>query len=1054
MACSERPTRPSDGRGLAWTLAACAACAVAIVLSAAGVVDAGPGIWTSGGPYGGLVSALVVDPAAPATVYAATDYVGVFKSTDGGATWAPASTGLAYLYVNALAIDPSTSTTLYAAGGHGVFKSTDAGGTWAPASTGLTYLYTTALAIDPTTPTTLYAAGGGGVFKSTDAGGTWAAANAGLTWPDVAALAIDPTTPTTLYAATAGGIFKSIDAGATWAAATTGLPYRMYVLAVSPSTPSTVYAGTNWGGVYKSTDGGGHWTAANVGLTDLGVSAMATDPTTPATIYVGTTRGGVSRSTDAGDTWVAVNTGLTGALWARALAIDPTTPSTIYAGMSDSGVFKSIDSGDHWTAPGTGMTGVDVRAVAIDPLTPATLYAGENDRGVFKSTDAGATWAAVNAGLPSPIPSVGALAIDPTTPTTIYAGTGGGVFKSTDAGGTWAPINAGLPSLIPSVGALAIDPTNPSTIYAGTMDGTFKSTDSGETWAPANAGMTRWANVRTLAIDPTNPSTIYAGTFPYGVFKSTNSGAAWTAINTGLLDLFVEALAIDPSQPATLYAGSRAGLFKSVNGGATWTGPALNLSVSALAVDPTNPPTIYAGTLDDTGSEGGGVFRSTEGGNTWAAVNKGLLTRNVIALALDSSGPTTVYAALWRASVWQASPPVGADTDLALTLSGSPDPVIGTTTLTYTIAVSNAGPFAAGSVSVSHTLPAGVVFDDAWGSGWTCGESGGVVTCTRPGLAVGEAPAITVHVTPGPVATVLFSSATVSAAETDPNPANNSGSETTNVIAPVVWMGTRTKTVLADGGEFVVNGGVTYTITLANAGPSPQPDNPGHELADILPVSLALVSADATTGAVVADLPFNAVTWDGSLPSGGWVTVTIHATIRPRVALGATIANQATVCYDADGSGTNEATALTDDPGKPGANDPTGFVVASPRMDFFTLTPCRLVDTRNAPGTFGGPALVAGTDRVFPLLGQCEIPPTARALSVNLTVAQPTAPGNLRLYPAGTPLPLTSSLNYAAGQTRASNAIATLNGLGELAVHCSQAPGTVHFILDVNGYFE
>jgi hypothetical protein len=122
--------------------------------------------------------------------------------------------------------------------------------------------------------------------------------------------------------------------------------------------------------------------------------------------------------------------------------------------------------------------------------------------------------------------------------------------------------------------------------------------------------------------------------------------------------------------------------------------------------------------------------------------------------------------------------------------------------------------------------------------------------------------------------------------------------------------------------------------------------------------------------------------------------------------------------------------------------------------DFHTLAPCRVIDTRNATGMFGGPALVAGDDRVFPLFGRCNIPSAAWAVSVNLTVTQPTAQGNLRLYPARTPLPTVSSINYVAGQTRANNAVATLSGLGELSVWCAQASGTVHFILDVNGYFE
>jgi hypothetical protein len=97
---------------------------------------------------------------------------------------------------------------------------------------------------------------------------------------------------------------------------------------------------------------------------------------------------------------------------------------------------------------------------------------------------------------------------------------------------------------------------------------------------------------------------------------------------------------------------------------------------------------------------------------------------------------------------------------------------------------------------------------------------------------------------------------------------------------------------------------------------------------------------------------------------------------------------------------------------------------------------------------------VAGGDRTFPLAGHCDIPTTATAVSVNLTVTAATAPGNLRLYPAGIPLPLVSTINYVAGVTRANNAIVSLSALGEMSVRCAQASGTAHFILDVNGYFQ
>jgi hypothetical protein len=121
----------------------------------------------------------------------------------------------------------------------------------------------------------------------------------------------------------------------------------------------------------------------------------------------------------------------------------------------------------------------------------------------------------------------------------------------------------------------------------------------------------------------------------------------------------------------------------------------------------------------------------------------------------------------------------------------------------------------------------------------------------------------------------------------------------------------------------------------------------------------------------------------------------------------------------------------------------------------YTLAPCRLIDTRNpAPGPHGGPALVAGDERSFPVDLACGIPAGARALSVNITVVSPTAAGDLRLYPPGGGVPLASVINYSSGQTRANNAIVPLDSAQEFAVRCDQASGTVHLLVDVNGYLE
>lgn len=121
-----------------------------------------------------------------------------------------------------------------------------------------------------------------------------------------------------------------------------------------------------------------------------------------------------------------------------------------------------------------------------------------------------------------------------------------------------------------------------------------------------------------------------------------------------------------------------------------------------------------------------------------------------------------------------------------------------------------------------------------------------------------------------------------------------------------------------------------------------------------------------------------------------------------------------------------------------------------PPADFHTVTPCRLVDSRVGPP---GP-LPAGETRAIVAVGSCGIPTEAVALALNVTATQPTAPGNLRVYPTGQPRPLASTLNYSAGQTRANNAVAGLSAAGSLSVHCAQASGSVHFTVDVSGYFK
>jgi hypothetical protein len=121
---------------------------------------------------------------------------------------------------------------------------------------------------------------------------------------------------------------------------------------------------------------------------------------------------------------------------------------------------------------------------------------------------------------------------------------------------------------------------------------------------------------------------------------------------------------------------------------------------------------------------------------------------------------------------------------------------------------------------------------------------------------------------------------------------------------------------------------------------------------------------------------------------------------------------------------------------------------------FFTLSPCRVVDTRDATGPYGGPPLAGGEVRVFTMVGRCGIPSGALAISLNVTAVQPNAGGYLTLYPGGGSLPLASTINYRAGQIRANNAIVRLGPGGTLAVYSGQGGGTAHILIDVNGFFR
>ena len=194
---------------------------IAIALSL--TLSAGTNVWTSIGPEGGIVRSLAVDPRNPSTVYAATPLSGIFKTTDGGASWTHLGSAPIPESFDSRSLAIDSEGTVYVAGCPGVFRTTDGGASWTALSLRLDPIHgcLVSLAIDSQNPGTLYA-GGPGIFKTTDGGSSWTQVNSSS---GISVLAIDPQNPETIYAvgATAAtsfdvpaGLLRSTDGGATW----------------------------------------------------------------------------------------------------------------------------------------------------------------------------------------------------------------------------------------------------------------------------------------------------------------------------------------------------------------------------------------------------------------------------------------------------------------------------------------------------------------------------------------------------------------------------------------------------------------------------------------------------------------------------------------------------------------------------------------------------------------------------------------------------------------------------------------------------------------------
>jgi hypothetical protein len=133
------------------------------------------------------------------------------------------------------------------------------------------------------------------------------------------------------------------------------------------------------------------------------------------------------------------------------------------------------------------------------------------------------------------------------------------------------------------------------------------------------------------------------------------------------------------------------------------------------------------------------------------------------------------------------------------------------------------------------------------------------------------------------------------------------------------------------------------------------------------------------------------------------------------------------------------------------------YVGGTAAVSFYTVTPCRILDTRDPDGPYGGPILgVLPAERTFTLVPTCGVPADAKVLSANVTVTGGGAAGSLRLFPADTTVPLSTTISFGVGKTRANNTMLLLSaagGAGQVTVRNGSA-APIHLIVDVNGYFK
>ncbi|MCU0612332.1 MAG: hypothetical protein MUE60_11155 [Candidatus Eisenbacteria bacterium] len=508
------------------------------------VATFGEGVWHSddvGGPWEPLntgldnMDARCIAAAGEALLLGTTSG---FYFLDSSNTWQPAVTGGSTGGVWAMARSPWDPSTLIAATDSAVWKSTDGGGSWAASGQGMAQRAARCVAIGSNgrcwAGTFDYWNGYAHFYTSADSGATWSLAYAPGEFDAVWSVAISPEDPDVIMIGTGcladwiARIFRTSDGGQEWEDVLSTPSLRSISIRTLLFLPDQrVLAGSeSSGGVQLSVDDGITWAPALAGLEAVNVHAICL---TGGDILVGKGRSSaMARGVQGGQTWIDMDPGFPSA-FVRAIAVWPGNAERILtAAWNDA--YLSSDGGERWASQNLGSFGT---AVSISPAdTSIAYYCGHR---LYVTRDGCATWEGPDTTLGYGVTTVVA---DPRDGYHAFASASGYLFETHDAAATWD--TAGTYDCT----VISFHPVADRMVYLGTAaDGVHASSDGGGTfeWVSANLAD---QSITALAVGPGDPGVIWAGT-PTGVYKTLDGGDTWMPDSDGLQNRHVLSLDVD-----------------------------------------------------------------------------------------------------------------------------------------------------------------------------------------------------------------------------------------------------------------------------------------------------------------------------------------------------------------------------------------------------------------------------------------------------------------------------------------------------------------------------